>query len=84
MRRDIQRSATIGDSQKLFMVCNKPLKTALLYDFFMFVQLLALIVFGVGVGRLALFIDRMTKKPTLTPLIIDSLEWIAKFSVIKK
>jgi hypothetical protein len=70
--------------QKPVMMSTKPLKTAVLYDFYMFVQLLTLIVFSVSVGRLALFIDRMSNRNLLTPPIVRCLEWIARFSVVRK
>jgi hypothetical protein len=70
--------------KKRIIMSTKPLKTAVFYDFYMFVQLLALILLGVGAGRLAFFIDRTSNRNVLTPLIIRCLEWIANFSVVRK
>jgi hypothetical protein len=64
------------------IVCNKPLKTAALYDFYMFLQLVTLILLCISVGKMALFIDRKWKVAWLTPKLITGLEAISKVSVL--
>ena len=63
---------------------TRPLKTAIVYDFYLFVQLFVFVLLCYGVGRIAYALDKLTPKPLLTPLITNVLESVAAVAVIKK
>ena len=63
---------------------TRPLKAAIVYDFYLFVQLFVFVLLCYGVGRLAYAVDRLTRRPVLTPMITKILESAAAVAVIKK
>jgi hypothetical protein len=50
----------------------------------MFLQLVALMLLCIGLGRLAFVIDDWKTQGRLTSSLIHFLEWIANFSVLRK
>ena len=71
------------NANALTVMSTKPLKTAIFYDFYLCVQLLAFILLCVSVGRLAFAVDRLLKRPLLTPRIVKLLESTAALTVVK-
>lgn len=69
---------------KRAVMSTRPLKTAVVYDFYLFVQLFIFVLLCYGVGRLAYLLDKLTPKPVLTPLITNVLESVAAVAVMKK
>jgi hypothetical protein len=78
-----KRSMDTSD-RKRAMMSTKPLHTAILYDFYMFLQLVALILLCIGLGRLAFLVDEWKTQGRLTSSLIHFLEWIANFAVLRK
>jgi len=62
---------------------TRPLKTAIVYDFYLFVQLFVFVVLSLTVGRLLYAVDRLMKGPILTPWITKLLESTAAVVVVK-
>ena len=73
-----------ANSSDRVVMSTRPLKTAIVYDFYLFVQLFVFVLLCYSVGRLALAIDRMTGRQTLTQGITRALEAVAAVAVIKK
>jgi hypothetical protein len=70
-------------STKRTVMSTRPLKTAIVYDFYLFVQLFVFVLLSLTVGRLVFAVDRLMSRPMLTPWITKILESAAAVIVVK-